>query len=297
MLKRAVCRGVLMIASVLSTISTTAYGQQALKDHSCVVVKETTTKRIKNEALKRVPGFGRGTAKQAVEEATGDLGTGPICRARSQEELLLLTGIMIDHAALSAAKGVDAAQAALGRKRTLEATIAQLEREASGFKPGDPKVTEVVIRQVSEESAQLIEEIADRKKDHALDEKALAKLKEAQHSLNEVEYYSAGASVGGILFARFLDSGASRANLEAMLNSPRIGLGSDFAQSLPARAKKVPSTFANTASLMATINKVVEDPEKADDGAKRAKTLMQEKDADMRKALQGYSLTPRQAAA
>jgi hypothetical protein len=218
------------------------------------------------------------------------VGDGPICQTKSGEELLLLTSIAIDNAARSAVIGVGAAQDALHQKQTLEADIAMLDRQANGIKPGDPKDTEAIIARVSEESDRLNREIQERAADNALDETARTKLAEAQQSLNEVEYYGTSATVGGVLFAKFLESGKATKTFYENLTL-RLGLRHDVVMHLPDRASKVPGTLKNAITLRNTIAKVVRHPADEDDGAKRAKKLMKDKDKQVQEGLKGYPLT------
>jgi len=289
----------LVVAPVALVITTTvARAQENWLDNSCAVTGESSAGASKGgrfgSLVKKV--------KQGADLVSkGLLDDGPICGARTHEEVLLLTGIMMDRAALAAAKGVDAAQEALGRKRTLEAKIAELDRALNGigssptaFGSGDSPASEGLVEEVSQESQALVIALQALKDSNALDPQAREKLAEARRNLHEVTYYGVSAVAGGTVFARFWNSNQSKANITTMLQ--RVGFRSDFAERLPGRAKNLPNTFKNTVALKTTISAVVADTDKeADEGEKRAKKRAQEDSDAVRAGLRslGVTTTPR----
>jgi hypothetical protein len=201
---------------------------------------------------------------------------------------------MMDRSALSAARGVDFAQRAVGRKRTLEARINDLDRAVNGLGSGNPSATEVLINEVAAESQSLVEELNRLVASNGLDEEAKKLLALAQSSLNEVNYYGISAGAGGTRFGSFMRSNPSLTKLFAILNSPRIGLGSDFAKALPDRAVKAGTTIDNTADLRKKIGAAGATLEKPADGEKRAREQAMQ-DADrIQRALKetGLETTP-----
>lgn len=217
-----------------------------------------------------------------------------ICAARTQEALLLLTGLMLDRAALSAATGVDEAQVALGIKRTLAERIAELRAAVEGLGSGTSSTSEVIVTEIAAESSELALELK-RRQEGGLDDAAKAHLEEAQRHLHEVSYYGSSAMVGGKRVSDFMRSGRDKSTLLNALNSPRIGFGSDFAKQVPERAAKVPSIFTETVALRATIRLVVADPDKdAKAGEERAKKQAKEDGERVQAGLESFSipLTP-----
>lgn len=287
----------LTAVAFLTVAGAAADAQQIFTDNSCVLVKEATVQKFVGRQIGRVKRLAPGTVTAKAEVVTADrisgLSDGPVCLAPTQEELLLLTGLMIDRAALSAAKGLDAAQVALGLTRTLQAAIEVRERAATGFAPVDEKETEALIQQISVESARLAIEIKSRKEDIVANPTIRAKLVEADKSLNEVAYYGASAGAGGTLFGEFMKSKEPKTALYAVLDSKEVGVGSEFARRLPDRAKKVPGTLRDTFALRRTMGDAVEDPEKADDGADRARVEAEATAQRVRKAIQPFPLTTR----
>ena len=271
------------------------HAQNVVLDNSCAISSKGTSGAVQSaiDSVIRNP-FGRKAREVAPAAPLPGLADGPICAARSAEELLLLTGLMMDRAALSAARGVDSAQIALGRKRTLETKIAELERAVNGLGSGNPSATEVVIKEIAEESEELSTEIKRLRASNALDEEAQKKLAEAQRNLNEVTYYSVSAGAGGKLFTQFMKSGKSTTNLYAAMASPRVGFSSDFAQNMPERATKVPGTVKDTVDLKGTISEVVKAPESASEGDKRAKERAQDDAKRIQEAMKssGITVTP-----
>jgi hypothetical protein len=194
-----------------------------------------------------------------------------VCRTSGLEELLMLTGRMIDRAAYSAAKGVDAVQLALGRQRTFLGPIAELERALSGVGISDPDKTEVVIRETSAASKELAVEVQQMKETMRTDPEVVKNLGMAQSSLNEAEYYAATAVVGGTLFGKSFSAASNQERAQLALTSQRAGLASDFAQKTPERTGRVRSTVADTITLRGGISKAVKNAEGDGEGSKRAK--------------------------
>src|SRR5262245_42914054 len=86
------------------------------------------------------PGGKTGFLKKALnkfkEIVPGFSKESPICGARTQEALVLLTGVMLDRAALAAAQGLDEVQVALAMKQTLVLQIEELKRAVGGLGTG-----------------------------------------------------------------------------------------------------------------------------------------------------------------
>src|SRR5262249_31331753 len=145
--------------------------KNAAMENSCVA---TESGGVVGNATRKVTGLFRKLKQE--NNLPGDvpitLGGSPICNARSQEERLLLTGLMMDRTPLSAAKGVDFAQIALKRKRTLEAKITALDRVVNGLGSGNPSATEVLITEASNESEELAKALDALVKSNGLDEVA-----------------------------------------------------------------------------------------------------------------------------
>jgi hypothetical protein len=287
---RTICVVVVAGAALMATAPVTATAQAPIGalDNLCVAGgREKSVMNRVRLGVRSLPVIG----EKAADMGKVELGGGPICGSTTQEQLLLLTAMMIDRAALSAAKGVDAAQEALGRQRTLQERIFVLERAVDGLGSGKPDEAEVLISEVSAVSGELSQELSRLNANKALDDTALARLAEAHRSLNEVQYFGASAAAGGTLFTVFLNSGQSRENLVAILISPSIGLGSEFFKTVPERAARIQTTVVNTYKLKTTLSEVVAGPEKPADGEKRAKKLAEEGAKRIMDALRATGLT------
>lgn len=199
-----------------------------------------------------------------------------VCQAEVMEDLLLLTGRMIDRAAYSAAKGVDAVQVALGRQRTFLVPIAELERALKGIGISDPNKTEIVIKETSAISRTLLVEVQQMKDTMRNDEAVQKNLRDAEDQLHQAEYYSVTAIVGGSLFGKRFAKASPKEKAQLALFSERVGLASDFAQTLPERAARVSNTATDSVALQEGISTVVKnaegDDEQGRDGVKSAKT-------------------------
>ncbi|MGE3959593.1 MAG: hypothetical protein AB7H96_22955 [Vicinamibacterales bacterium] len=197
-----------------------------------------------------------------------------VCRTQALEETLLLTGRMIDRAAYSAAKGVDAVQVALGRQRTFLVPIAELERAFIGLGISDPDKTEVVIREASAESQALLLEVQQMKDSMRTDPVVTGHLKRPQTSLHEAEYYAITAVVGGSLFGKGFSAATNQERAQLALASERAGLASDFAQEMPDRSARARTTVTDSVALRGGISTVVanaEGDEQDEGGTKQAK--------------------------
>jgi hypothetical protein len=217
-----------------------------------------------------------------------------ICRSRSQEERLLLTGLMLDSAALSAARGLDEAQQALGIKRTFENEIALLERATQGFGSGGDNVSVTTIESASDQAHGLVTLLEERKAAGTLDEKANAHLAEARGHLNEVGYFAVSFGAGMYLVTEFhKNSGAtSMQQVMAVLGSPRIGFRSDFLARVGQRAASLPETAMKTVELNDAISKVVATPEAPKKGQERARKAADQAAERIRDGLKDETLTP-----
>lgn len=283
--KRSV-RALLVCVPVLCFLSSSALQAQwaDYMELTCAAPKG-----IWSRAIGKIKGFIPGFAKES-----------PICAARTQEALVLLTGVMLDRAALAAAQGLDEVQVALSLKQTLVQQIEELKRAVGGLGTGGKgNASEVIITEITAQATELSAELERRKAAGTLTPDVMSHLVTAQQSLHEVQYYGLNAIAGGNLIRQFIQSNGSKAALFAALDSPQIGFGSDFARRLPDRSKKLPPTFAGAITLRQGIGKVLDNPDKyAKEGEKAAKEKAKSDGERIQRDLDSFNFqgTPRDTA-
>jgi len=257
-----------MALSVAAGSGLSAIGPKELLEDSCAA---KATRRIPIPIPGRFPKppfIGDLASNPPIQQS-------PICAIQNAAEVLVLTGILMDQAALSAARGLNAALAALGRQQMFAGQIADLERATKGLGTGNPEATAMLITEVSDTSGNVSEDLEALRRERALDPVVISNLAEAQASLHEVRHYATAAGVGVTRFTML--QAESRQSPTATLT--QIGFTPEFAERLPRRAGSLPGTLKNTFRLRSTIADIVgdkRDDKEADDAERRVREAVQE---------------------
>lgn len=207
----------------------------------------------------------------------GVAGDSPMCQASTEEQRLLLTTMTFDRAALSAAKGVDSAQEALGLKRTMQAQIVELDRQVSGFGTGGSDLSQTIISQSSAEAETLKAQIDEMVENDALSDDAKLKLAVAKNEYqNSVTYMTTAALGIKMAYDHYIDNDGG-IPLEQRL-APLLAAGlvdpTFLNNVVVGGSKSAYSTARQSSSLISSMNKATKGVElpKAGDTDAKAKT-------------------------
>ncbi len=286
-------QGIAIAIAVLSTgglagcesIPSTSSLMQTGGGNRCVV--EGNHWNFLNAAQAVMPGV-----KSQMDSAFEQLSPlSPICRASTHEQRLVLTTMMLDRAALSAARGVDSAQEALGIKRTLQQSIIYMERQLGGLGTGGSDLTQTVITEAAEGAKGIEEQLQSLVQSGALNDEALAKLNQARLELDNVTYFSGSAIAGAYLFTKYVkDANATPVQKASGLINAGL-VQEDFVSDIAEAPSDIGSAFKSTLILASTLSEVTKEVETPEAGQTSAGAQAEADLERIEQELASFSLT------
>lgn len=276
------------LASTLLVAPAQAGKLQAIADNLCVVddsgkfkggVGGVVTNRLAKETSK-IPLWGKlkGTATSAtsvvvdkVKDKTQDwFSSSVVCSADTQEERWVLTAMLLDRAAISAAVGVNEARAALNLKAQSVSDIASIERALDGLGTGGSNVTVTTIKSASAQAAIIREQVAKIREKGGLSDEAREHLINAANELDKVDYYGA-TSVAGIKLLNDYFASSNVENIEKIETViASLGLDKNTLRRMGNQAKSVTAAMSGMVMLRRAIGDVLRDDFQSDKSAKKA---------------------------
>ncbi|MBB35225.1 MAG: hypothetical protein CME88_07300 [Hirschia sp.] len=233
-----------------------------------------------------------GDAKDMLKSKAGGLfKTSVVCDAKSHDERWILTALLLDHAALSAAQGINSAQAALGEKQTMLNEAAQIERALEGLGTGGSNVTVVTIQSASAQAALLRSKVEAMKSDGALTDAAKQHLADAARALDEVDYYG-GTALAGLKLLNDYFASSDVQNVEKVQTViASVGMDKDAIKNLGKQLKSLGATMKGTVTLRQAIGKVSREASDGKKAEKNARKQSQKEAKKVRKELQGKDVS------